>query len=116
MIYKILLGFAVVLLGISLYFSYEAKREKDQEINRFKKQIQDEFNEKYLNLERELHTSEMVRHNLAHRSDSLDLYSKDLVRQIDQTNTELKSVKGKYKNLTSSERAKQMTDEYERSK
>lgn len=116
MIYKILLGFTVVLLGISLYFSYETKRQSDQTINRYKKQIQDEFNAKYIVLEKQLLTSKMERDSLAARSDSLDLYSKDLARKIESTETELKSVRGKYKNLTSSERAKQMTDEYERSK
>lgn len=114
MIYKILLGFTVVLLGISLYSAYEIKTSKDKEIELYKTQLQKDFKEKYLSIERELKSSELVRHTLVTRCDSFDLVNKTLSERITAGKKELSNIKGKFTNLTSQQKADKMIEEYEK--
>ncbi len=110
MLYKVLSGILLVLLVANLVFTSSFKKERDL----YKNKVQNDFNTKYLLLEKKLQISESTRRGLDNRIDSLNLSIQTLTESNLTLDRELTKVKGKYKDRTPSELEKLMVEVYEK--
>lgn len=94
----------IVFLIVVLFDSSNVRKERDL----YKNQVKDDFKSKYLQLERELKSSERQRMVLVHHLDSIDNVNSVLVRGIKDKDSIILKIKGSYSRKTPSELENEM--------
>jgi hypothetical protein len=111
-IYKIIIGVAVVILFL-VYTRFTGIR-LTQEMDLYKNKIENDYTARIDQLQRELRRSNLERNNYAHRVDSISLHNETILRSIEKKDKEIAAIKGRYKNHTPTELEIEMEKRYER--
>lgn len=109
---NILIILLIVFLVLFMFYSNNLKRERDL----YKNQVQNDFKSKYLQLERELRSSERQRMALVLCVDSIDNRNSDLVRVNKLLDSTLRKIRGFYSKKSPSQLETEMIDRYNKSK
>lgn len=88
-----------ILLGTSLYFNYQQKREKET----YKKLLDDQYKQRYAELQQKLKQTQQQRLVLIDSVSRLNHNNQTLHELSKKQDEELKKIKGRYNNHTPSE-------------
>lgn len=100
-------AFALVAILAAGTFLFKSNLERSNAL--YKKQIENDFKNKYKQLEIQLQASERERLVLIDSFNARSLYIQTLLVKNQEYEKELKNIKGRYKKLTSSEKALELT-------
>jgi hypothetical protein len=103
--WKLSLGATIICLLYALFAGNNYRKENKD----LKNQIENDFKSRITNLEQQLKTSEQQRLAANDTINNLSLHNKVLHNSVDSINQEIAKIKGRYKNLSSSDKAKELT-------
>lgn len=103
--WKLSFGAAIICLLYALFAGNNYRKERYL----YKNQVENDFNSKYLKLEHQLKTSEQQRLALTDSIISINRDNEVIQHHSDSIEIELKRVKGRYRNMSSSDKAKELT-------
>jgi hypothetical protein len=97
-----------LIMAILLIVSVLRSSNNSKENELYKNKIENDYKIKLKQYELELERSRRERMVLIDSFNDRSIYIETLVRSLDQQKEELKAIKGKYKKLTSSEKANEL--------
>ncbi len=100
-------AFALVVILVAGTFLFKSNLERSNAL--YRKQIENDFKNKYKQLETQLQESERRRLMLADSFTTRNLYIQTLLVKNEQYEKDLLEIKGRYKRLNSSEKAVELT-------
>lgn len=104
----IIAGALVILFGLFAAYMYVSNDNLKEENELYKNKIENDYKIKLKQYEFELERSRRERMVLIDSFNNRSIYIETLIRSLDQQKEELKAIKGKYKKLTSSEKANEL--------
>lgn len=102
-------GALVVVFGLFAAYCYITKESVKEESELYKNKIENDYKLKLKELQLQLERSRRERMVLIDSFNRRSVYIETLISDVDSLEKELKSVKGRYKKLTSSEKANELT-------
>lgn len=100
---------ALIAFGLLLIYVMVSRNRLKEENELYKNKIENDYKLKLKELQLQLERSRRERMVLIDSFNRRSVYIETLVSDVDSLEKELKSVKGRYKKLTSSEKANELT-------